>query len=324
MHSFLKYEEEISCRLVSMATLLLSQEQSLFSLSDTFIKNDGSLVTVFDFAIQAAFCEKILSIFPEDEFLGEESGAILKTHPQLIDKVLFFANKINPSVSSDNLFELLSSHYHKKASRVWISDPIDGTSGFAAGRESAVTLSLIENDEPILGILGCPKYIYQNIEQSVVLLAKKNEGSFAFTHYPDKKEQLHINKISANKPLVYTEARFSSTYHNHFLSFTSMLYASKNQPVNSWRKDSQTKYGYVATGNADVLFRLPFYKSEEQVWDHVAGLLLIKEAGGVFSDMFGSPISFSNKYTLKGTHGIIAGEASLCKTLTSYMQQHFL
>lgn len=42
--------------------------------------------------------------------------------------------------------------------RFWVLDPVDGTLGFVRGDQYAIALALIEDGEPVLGVLGCPNY----------------------------------------------------------------------------------------------------------------------------------------------------------------------
>lgn len=44
------------------------------------------------------------------------------------------------------------------AGRFWALDPVDGTLGFVRGDQYAVALALIEDGEPVIGVLGCPNY----------------------------------------------------------------------------------------------------------------------------------------------------------------------
>ena len=47
------------------------------------------------------------------------------------------------------------------------------------------------------------------------------------------------------------------------------------------RIDSQCKYSLVAAGEADIYLRLPGpVKYEARLWDHAAGWIILKEAGG--------------------------------------------
>jgi 3'-phosphoadenosine 5'-phosphosulfate (PAPS) 3'-phosphatase len=58
--------------------------------------------------------------------------------------------------------------------------------------------------------------------------------------------------------------------------------------------DSQCKYGIVASGQADLYLRLPVKEEYvENIWDHAAGDLIVREAGGCVTDMLGRPLDFS-------------------------------
>lgn len=45
-----------------------------------------------------------------------------------------------------------------RGSKFWVLDPVDGTLGFVRGDQYAIALALIEDGEPVLGVLGCPNY----------------------------------------------------------------------------------------------------------------------------------------------------------------------
>jgi 3'(2'), 5'-bisphosphate nucleotidase len=65
----------------------------------------------------------------------------------------------------------------------------------------------------------------------------------------------------------------------------------------SVRVDSQAKYGIVASGKAALYLRLPSPKSpdyRENIWDHAAGAIVVEEAGGRVSDIFGKPLNFAD------------------------------
>jgi 3'(2'), 5'-bisphosphate nucleotidase len=68
----------------------------------------------------------------------------------------------------------------------------------------------------------------------------------------------------------------------------------------------------VARGDADIYLRLPTRADyEEKIWDHAAGELLVREAGGRVSDMRGRPLEFSRGRTLSGNRGAIATNGAL-------------
>ena len=87
------------------------------------------------------------------------------------------------------------------------------------------------------------------------------------------------------------------------------LLGVKTSPI---RIDSQCKYGIVARGDASIYLRLPKKSGyEEKVWDHAAGWLIVKEAGGEVTDIHGRPIDFSTGRTLSHNIGLVATNGKL-------------
>lgn len=71
--------------------------------------------------------------------------------------------------------------------------------------------------------------------------------------------------------------------------------------------DSQAKYASIARGAGDIYLRLPTSKTyEEKIWDHAAGDLIVREAGGKVTDSVGKRLDFSLGRTLKENKGVVA------------------
>jgi adhesin HecA-like repeat protein len=78
------------------------------------------------------------------------------------------------------------------------------------------------------------------------------------------------------------------------------------------RMDSQAKYGILARGEGTVYLRLPTKKSYvEKIWDHAAGAIIVEEAGGRVTDLYGKPLDFSRGRTLDNNQGIVATNGKL-------------
>ena len=76
--------------------------------------------------------------------------------------------------------------------------------------------------------------------------------------------------------------------------------------------DSQAKYGAVARGEAVLYLRLPSSSGyRERIWDHAAGSLIVEEAGGQVTDMFGQSLDFATGYQMVRNQGIVASNGSL-------------
>ncbi len=86
------------------------------------IKQDRSPVTEVDKLCENFIRERLLSAFPNDGFLGEESG-----------------------------------NHKGTSNRCWIVDPLDGTRPFIRGIPThSVLISLEENHEPVVGVIHLP------------------------------------------------------------------------------------------------------------------------------------------------------------------------
>ena len=78
--------------------------------------------------------------------------------------------------------------------------------------------------------------------------------------------------------------------------------------------DSQAKYGVLAAGGGELIFRLlspkaPDYK--EKIWDHAAGALVLEEAGGKITDLSGKPLDFTQGRRLENNTGVFASNGWL-------------
>lgn len=73
------------------------------------------------------------------------------------------------------------------------------------------------------------------------------------------------------------------------------------------RLDSMCKYGLLARGDGHIYFRFPPAKHPvEYVWDHAAGSIVLEEAGGRVTDIYGKELDFSRGRTLAANKGVIA------------------
>jgi 3'(2'), 5'-bisphosphate nucleotidase len=80
------------------------------------------------------------------------------------------------------------------------------------------------------------------------------------------------------------------------------------------RMDSQAKYGLVARGDAALYLRLPSPHApeyRENIWDHAAGTILVEEAGGRVSDMYGQPLDFASGVKMHANRGVVASNGAI-------------
>ena len=97
--------------------------------------------------------------------------------------------------------------------------------------------------------------------------------------------------------------------------------------IPSLQLDSQCKYGCVARGDAHIFLRIPVKENyEEKIWDHAAGYLLVKEAGGQVTNWFGADLDFTRGRTLpRESFGILASDsrshAKILDSIKAYMRE---
>ena len=296
-------------------------------------KDDKSPVTVADYGAQAVINSAIRQAFPNDNIVGEESSDEVKTHPELATQLVRLASQFAPedprfattAEQADqslekaiaNLCEAIDFGKYEGGSkgRQWALDPVDGTKGFLRGGQYAVCLALIVDAEVKLGVIGCPNLG----KQGGIYYAVRNQGGSWFPLYAADGEALpdggaepqalrfrEVESVSDAQFCESVEAGHSAQGKQEKIAHTLGL----TKP--SIRMDSQAKYCSLASGAADIYLRLPVSLSyEEKIWDHAAGSLLITEAGGVVTDMYGSALDFGQGRTLKNNKGIVASSKAL-------------
>ncbi|CAG8473732.1 5732_t:CDS:2, partial [Gigaspora rosea] len=185
--------------------------------------------------------------------------------------------------------------------RMWTLDPIDGTMGFIRGEQFCVGLALIIDGDVHLGVLGCPNF-------PVDLKAPEEETQICFAD---------ISSQSAASFCESVVAKHSS--HGDAVKVALLLGITK-PPL---RMDSMCKYCAVARGDADIYLRLPVrIDYEENIWDHAAGCILIKEAGGVVSDINNKPLDFSLGRALKTNKGVVVAHSKIHGQVIDAVQQN--
>ena len=142
---------------------------------------------------------------------------------------------------------------NKDKNNTWIIDPIDGTINFLHGiPHFAISIALKSNEEIISGIIFDPI-------KNEMFYAEKNNGSYFNNHrvrVSQKNEVSDCLFVTGGK--IYTE------------------------PDLPYRKTgcAALDMAYVASGRYDG-----YFQQNLNLWDIAAGIILIKEAGGILSEI---------------------------------------
>jgi myo-inositol-1(or 4)-monophosphatase len=142
---------------------------------------------------------------------------------------------------------------NKDKNNTWIIDPIDGTINFLHGiPHFAISIALKSNEEIISGLIFDPI-------KNEIFFAEKENGAFFNNH------RIRVSKKNElNNCLFATGGK------------------TKHEPDLPYRKSgcAALDMAYVAAGRYDG-----YFQHDLNLWDIAAGIILVKEAGGVLNQI---------------------------------------
>jgi len=200
--------------------------------TESWEKSEDNPVTLADLESDRAIAARLRAAFPDDGVLSEES---------------------------------LSDPARVEKRRVWIVDPMDGTKEFTKKiPEFAVSIALVENGEPIMGVVLNPA-------ADITVWASKGDGTFR-----DGK-RVRVSSVDRLEDTVMIASRTEISrekFKNHEGWFREI------RPVGSiaW------KLACIACGEGDLNISL----APKNEWDVCAGDVLVREAGGLYTAFDGS------------------------------------
>ncbi|KKF94028.1 3'(2') 5'-bisphosphate nucleotidase [Ceratocystis platani] len=305
-------------------------------------KNDKSPVTIGDFGAQALIISALKHHFPDDEIVAEEESAMLRENSKLSSQIWQLVKNTaledaeseqllgGAIPSEDAMLDLIDAGGSNggDSGRIWTIDPIDGTKGFLRGGQYAVCLGLMVDGQVVVGVLGCPNLPIDDAAPLTANMASEQTDSTAHgvlfsaihgqgaTSRPLTAGSLSTSdKTITMRPLnSMAEATFCESVEAGHSSHDDQAKIAQLLGITSpsVRMDSQAKYGSIARGAGDIYLRLPVSKTyQEKIWDHAAGDLIVREAGGKVTDIHGNQLDFTKGRTLSSNKGVIAAPATV-------------
>ena len=135
----------------------------------------------------------------------------------------------------------------------WIIDPIDGTTNFLHGiPHFAISIALRSKDELLSGLIFDPI-------KDEMFFAEKDKGAF-----------LNNQRLRVSKKNYLEECLFSS--NNEGIKFSNLNMRCSGSAA--------LDLAYVASGRLDG-----YFQKKINLWDVAAGILMVKEAGGLVNDI---------------------------------------
>jgi 3'(2'), 5'-bisphosphate nucleotidase len=262
----------------------------------------GEPVTIADYGSQALLCRALARAFPDDGVLAEEGAAqfmTLLTDAQRGQVAGLVGQVIGEEVSVEQVAAWLEHGRGVSSALTWIIDPIDGTKGYVAGRQYAIAIGALSEGEPISGVLACPGY-----GSGLLFYAQRGAA------YVENLSGGRASRIAVSETSKTSAARVVASLEQHKGDHPGSdgLYAAlgiRQQRITP--VDSQAKYAMVACGDADLFMRLMNADAHRHyIWDHAPGVALVRAAGGVCTDMDGSPLRFDGGVTMPNRGMVIS------------------
>lgn len=321
-------EKEAALEAVRRAAKLCMRVRQDMVTMEALEKGDKSPVTVADFGAQALVCQHLKSVFSNDPIVGEEDSADLQEadNARQLEQVTSYVRAFHPEAEPADVCDWIDAGNATVADRYWTLDPIDGTKGFLRNDQYAIALALVEKGEIKVGVMACPALPMSlddpDGEPGVLFIAVRGQGAATVPLSGGEFVPIRVSRESGGSGLRFVES-VEAGHGNHALQKAIATAAGISQP--SLRMDSQAKYGAVARGDAALYLRLPSPKYpgyREKIWDHAAGVLVVEEAGGRVSDMFGKPLDFGSDFKMNNNQGVVVSAGPFHDAVIAALGEH--
>ena len=278
---------------------------------DAMAKLGKEPVTVADYGSQAVILKQVREAFPNHGVIAEEGAEHLREHAgdaSTEQIVRLVGRALGQEVSFEQVCDWIDHEGAEGADFTWAIDPIDGTKGFLRRDQFAVAIGVLRDGEPYAGVLACPNLPLAGPgadgPRGVMFVSAPGHGATVEPLDGAGAQPVHVSSVS--DPGGVRVLGSVESAHGDPRVLTAVI-EDLGLGGGIVRIDSQVKYGVVARGGAEVYLRprsRPDYR--ENIWDHVAGVAVIQEAGGRVSDLDGKPLNFSLGKKLTENRGVLA------------------
>ena len=185
--------------------------------------------------------------------------------------------------------ESIDTEHRLEKSRVWMVDPLDGTNGFIDGNgDFAVQIGLSEAGECVLGV------VYQPLP-GVLYRAVRGYGTWIERpHFESQRATVSEARDLSNMRLAASRSHRSPRMNKVVSQF------GFKEEVQ--RGSVGIKIGLIIERQCDVYIHL---SSRTKQWDTCAPEIILIEAGGRLTDLFGYPLNY-NVPDVQNRNGLVA------------------
>lgn len=174
-------------------------------------------------------------------------------------------------------------------SRVWMVDPLDGTNGFIAGNgDFAVQIGLAEEGEPVVAVVYQPS-------TGVLYHAVRGEGTWIERPQVEPERA----RVSDKRDVAKMRLAASRSHRSSRMNKVVQRFGFREEVQ---RGSVGIKVGLLIEQQCDVYIHL---SPRTKQWDTCAPQLILTEAGGRMTDLFGEPLNY-NVPDVQNRNGLVA------------------
>jgi 3'(2'), 5'-bisphosphate nucleotidase len=209
----------------------------------------------------------------------------------------FPADGILSEEETDDLELRISKH------RVWIIDPIDGTAGFVKkDGDFGVQIGLAEDGVPVVGVVYLPFH-------DVLSYAVKGEGSFSVTNGGSPV------RMTTSDVAVLSEMTLAMS-RDHPSSRMARIIEHFGFRGTVRRGSVGLKVALIADQTCDIYVHP---SPRTKLWDTCAPQIILEEAGGRFTDLFGNEMRYDTP-DLQNHNGILATNGAAHESAVGHLK----
>ncbi|MBF7074367.1 3'(2'),5'-bisphosphate nucleotidase CysQ [Glaciecola sp. MH2013] len=240
--------------------------------------------------------KEVLDIYDKGTFEAyekDDESPVTSADYKANDIIMEALGRLTPDipVMSEELPQLPLAQ-RSKWSKYWLIDPIDGTQEFIArSGDFAVNIALIENNEPVLGVIYWPP-------GETLYFASKGQGAYKRCSVETKKITVRQFEVPSEDVVMIAISRRQS--RERVFSRMSDKRSYQTLPAGS----CSLKACLIAEGKADVFMRLGVTGE----WDTGASQCIINEAGGKILAATFDELSYNKRDSVENPDFVVLGD----------------
>lgn len=199
--------------------------------------------------------------------------------------------------------ESLDTSRRLDKSRVWMIDPLDGTTGFIEGNgDFAVQIGLTENGECVLGV------VYQPLTD---VLYRAVRGGGTWIERPDFEPEQ--GRVSDHREISTMRLAASRSHPSPRMDKVLQAFGLREKIL---RGSVGIKVGLIVEQQCDLYVHL---SPRTKQWDTCAPEVILNEAGGCITDLFGHKLRY-NHVDVQNRNGVVASNGVSHRRIVELLQ----